>query len=544
MRFTISQHTEPQHTGFMGMTKLAYLDCPTGLAGDMCLGALVHAGVPLDYIVQQLRRLSVGQEFELRVESVLRNGQAATKVHVELLKAVGMVDPPNWEAGVDPHYTFVHEQSHAATQADSTHTTTGAIAHSHTHSHTHSQTHPHPKGAEAAHTHTRTLADIAALIRAGNLPAQVEAWSLAIFQQLAEAEGTVHGKAADQIHFHEVGATDALVDVVGTCLGLDWLGIEAIYCSALPVGGGTLWAAHGRIPVPAPAVLKLFEMRHVPIYSNGIERELVTPTGAAIATTLAHDFGAPPPMRLQGIGLGAGSRDLQIPNILRLWIGESDEPRGDRTRTALPPHAHPHPISPEPQSSDRSDTIIDTAITDSSSELNADSGPDPGPASQESAATAPQTVVVLETQIDDVTPQAIAYATATLLSQGALDVFTQPVTMKKSRLGTLITVICQPDQADTCERILFRETTTLGIRRSVQQRTILERAIQSVHLPYGTVRVKVAKHPNSGELLNAHPEYDDCAQLAQATQMPWLTIHRDALQTWQQQQPGIKSTIV
>jgi uncharacterized protein (TIGR00299 family) protein len=530
----------------MGMTKLAYLDCPTGLAGDMCLGALVHAGVPLDYIVQQLRRLSVGQEFELRVESVLRNGQAATKVHVELLKAAGMVDPPNWEAGVDPHYTFVHEQSHAATQAESTHTTTGAIAHSHTHAHSHSHTHAHAhsNGAEAAHTHTRTLADIAALIRAGHLPAQVEAWSLAIFQQLAEAEGTVHGKAADQIHFHEVGATDALVDVVGTCLGLDWLGIEAIYCSALPVGGGTLWAAHGRIPVPAPAVLKLFEMRQVPIYSNGIERELVTPTGAAIATTLAQDFGAPPPMRLQGIGLGAGSRDLQIPNILRLWIGESDEPRGDRPHTARHPHVHPHPTPPEPQSTDRSNTAFpDTPIPDPSSESDVDLGSTPSPASKETAATAPQTVIVLETQIDDVTPQAIAYATATLLSQGALDVFTQPVTMKKSRLGTLITVICLPDQANTCERILFEETTTLGIRRSVQQRTILDRAIQSIHLPYGTVRVKVARHPNSGELLNAHPEYDDCAQLAQATQLPWLTIHRDALQTWQQQL-GIEHKVV
>jgi uncharacterized protein (TIGR00299 family) protein len=173
-----------------------------------------------------------------------------------------------------------------------------------------------------SHHHNRHLPEIEQLITAANLPPRAAAWSLAVFRQLAVAEGAVHGISAEQVHFHEVGAVDAIIDIVGTCLGLDWLGIDQLYCSALPTGGGTIKAAHGILSVPVPAVLKLWEMRGTPVYSNGIERELVTPTGAAIATTLATDFGSPPAMTLQKVGLGAGSRDLPIPNILRLWLGE------------------------------------------------------------------------------------------------------------------------------------------------------------------------------------------------------------------------------
>ncbi|MEM9903795.1 MAG: nickel pincer cofactor biosynthesis protein LarC, partial [Cyanobacteria bacterium P01_D01_bin.44] len=211
------------------MGKIAYLDCPSGISGDMCLGALLDAGLPVAALETGLANLGLSAEYTLAIASVQRCGQAATQLTVELLTK----------------------------------------------------------------THPRHLPEIEQLILKGALPEQVTNWSLAIFHKLAAAEAAVHGIPPEQVHFHEVGATDAIVDIVGTCLGLNWLGVEAIYCSALPTGGGTVWAAHGQLPVPAPAVLKLMTLAQVPIYSNGIEKELVTPTGAAIATTLAQQFGPP-----------------------------------------------------------------------------------------------------------------------------------------------------------------------------------------------------------------------------------------------------------
>jgi hypothetical protein len=248
--------------------------------------------------------------------------------------------------------------------------------------------------------------------------------------------------------------------------------------------------------VPVPAVLKLWEMRGCPVYSNGIERELVTPTGAAIATTLATDFGSPPTMTIQRIGLGAGSRDLPLPNILRLWLGEG---RGEGLGVTL-------------QGSDSSPYL--------------------------------ETISVLETQIDDLSPQAIGYVFEALFAAGALDVFTQPIGMKKSRPGILITVICYPEQLSSCETVLFRETTTLGIRRSTQQRAVLQREIQQVATEYGVVRVKVAwtgtaiekaiaSSKNTDRLIaNVQPEYEDCAELAQQHNLSWREVHRLVLQTW------------
>ncbi|MGI0500075.1 nickel pincer cofactor biosynthesis protein LarC [Limnospira platensis] len=406
------------------MINIAYLQCPTGIAGDMCLAALVHAGVPLEYLTTQLERLGMAEEYRLWAEKVTRQGQQATKVHVDLTR------------------------------------------------------HDH---------HTRHLPDIEAIIKAAKLPPRAENMSLAVFRKLAEAEGAVHGIDPEKVHFHEVGATDAIVDIVGTCLGLDWLKIDRLYCSAFPVGGGTFRAAHGILPVPAPAVLKLWEMRSVPVYSNGIERELVTPTGAAIAVTLATEFGPPPPMILQRVGLGAGSSNFPIPNILRLWLGETEDT--DK------PKAESHGLG--------------GTFHDHDEEM----------------------VAVLETQIDDLSPQAIAYASQALLSAGAVDVFVQPVTMKKSRLGVLLTVICHPEAVDTCRNILFAETTTLGIRQSWQCRTILNRELQTVDTEYGLVRIKVAF--SGDRIINVHPEYEDCATLAQQHQIPWLDIHQKAIQHWQ-----------
>lgn len=449
--------------------KIAYFDCPTGVAGDMCLGALVSAGVPLDYLRSQLSRLGIDPEFQLRAESVLRNGFAATKLYVEI---AGDPEPDRIRAEEIP------------SEPPPPH------SHPHPHSHSHSHPHPHPAPPLPTSSPSRTWPQIAQLIQQADLPQRVRDWSLAAFQTLAISEATVHGVDVESVHFHEVGATDAIVDIVGTCLGLDWLGVDVIHCSALPTGGGTVMTDHGRLPVPTPAVLEIWRRYPVPVYSNDIQRELVTPTGAALMATLATHFGSAPSLQIKALGLGAGNRNFSIPNVLRLWVGEATTASNGFTDVAMP--------------------------------------------AGQSMTIAPQeTIAVLETQIDDLSPQAIAYALELLLEAGALDVFTQAVGMKKSRPGQLLTVLCRPELISTCEQIIFQETSTLGIRRTLQTRTVLNRMIQTVKTPYGPVRLKIAS-PDSGtdHPTQVQPEYEDCAQLARQHQVAWREIHRLALQAW------------
>lgn len=398
------------------MAKIAYFDCPTGIAGNMCLGALVDAGVPWEVVQGSLATLPLTEPYHAAVATVHRQGQRAT-------------------------YLKVHIDAHG----------------------------------EAGHAPHRHLPDIEAMICGAKLPERVQTWSLQVFRTLAIAEAAVHGIAPEAVHFHEVGATDAIVDIVGTCVGLDWLGIEQIFCSAWPTGGGTVRAAHGLLPVPVPAVLQLAAQRQVPLYDNGIHKELVTPTGAAIAVALSQGFGAPPPMTLERVGLGAGSHDLPLPNLLRLWLGE-------------PLHASETP--------------------------------------------ALEPIVVLETQVDDLSPQVVGYLYEELLRAGAVDVYTQAIGMKKSRPGILITVLCPTQHVNACEALLFQETTTLGIRRSMQQRTVLPRHIETLDTPLGAVRFKVARVGDRS--LKVQPEYEDCAQLARRHQMPLQEVQRLALQQWQE----------
>jgi pyridinium-3,5-bisthiocarboxylic acid mononucleotide nickel chelatase len=401
------------------MIRVAYFDCPTGIAGNMCLGALLDVGVPLSHLQVSLAGLQLTDEYEIFVETVHRQGQRGTYVQVKA-------------------------------NADLTH-------------------HHH-----APHRH---LPEIESLILNTQLSERVKTWSLEIFRTLAIAEGAVHGIPPEQVHFHEVGATDAIVDIVGTCIGLDWLNVDRVFCSALPTGGGTVKAAHGILPVPVPAVLQLATLRQVPFYDNGIQKELVTPTGAAIVTAIAQGFGAAPSFTLHRVGLGAGSHDLPIPNLLRLWIGEAEVET-------------PSLASDRPQ----------------------------------------ETIALLETQLDDLSPQVVGYLFDVLLSAGAVDVFTQAIGMKKSRPGILLSVLCPPSLVEVCESILFRETTTLGIRRSIQQRTILSRQIESVETPLGLVRVKVAREGD--RIVNAHPEYEDCARLAQQNNTPLKDVQQMALYYW------------
>jgi uncharacterized protein (TIGR00299 family) protein len=380
------------------------------------------------------------------------------------------------------------------------------------------------------------------MLLGAELPERVLTWSRSIFRLLAEAEGAVHGIAPEQVQFHEVGAIDAIVDVVGTCLGLDWLGIDRIVFSPLPTGGGTVWAAHGRLPVPVPAVLQLLAMGSVPVYANGIDRELVTPTGAAIAVGLADAFGPPPAMTIKQVGLGAGTIALPLPNMVRLWVGKLGQQStgGDRRSMAdrpadpappSPTHAPPEPIAPEPIAPEpiAPECPPSSQVPSSATSLH----PEPiAPLTSDGEEL--ETIVVLETQIDDCSPQAVAYAIERLLRVGALDAFAQPATMKKSRPGTVMTAICTLDRLAICEEVLFQETTTIGIRRSFQQRRALPRQLETVQTAYGPVRVKVAWRDATRQTIqNIHPEFEDVASLARDQSISWLDVHRAALIAWE-----------
>ncbi|NJL45579.1 MAG: nickel pincer cofactor biosynthesis protein LarC [Leptolyngbyaceae cyanobacterium SM2_3_12] len=477
------------------MKTIAYLDCPSGISGDMCLAALVDAGVPLAYLQSQLATLGLGDEFTLSASSTRRQGLRAVKAHVVVAQTPLPIAVPS-----DP--------------SDPGHGHPGHGLHGHPHPGDSYPGHPigdgHPptpaQGTSTLAPPSRNWPAIQHLITQAALPQQVQDWSLKVFRHLAEAEAAVHGIAIDQVHFHEVGATDAIVDIVGTCLGLDYLNIDRLICSPLPVGRGRVKAAHGWLPVPAPAVLKLLEQRQVPIYSNGLEGELVTPTGAAIVTALAQGFGDPPAFTLQHTGLGAGGKDLPIANILRLWVGTTTDSPGSAPLTSSPWTAVERPLTPH-------------------------SSPAP------SVTPGLEAITVLETQVDDMVPQGVGYLYERLLNAGALDVFTQPIAMKKSRPGLLITVICHPKTETICTEILWAETPTLGIRHRQQWRRVLDRVIQPLTTPHGTIAMKLAYQPQTQILVNVHPEYEDCAALARQLGLPWTVIYQTALTTWYNQNP-------
>ena len=319
--------------------------------------------------------------------------------------------------------------------------------------------------------HHRHLPDIQRIIEATALPAAVKTNALAIFQRLAEAEAKAHGIPLEKVHFHEVGAADAIVDIVCACTGLEALGIQQIVCSAIPTGNGTVTCAHGVLPVPAPATAEL--LRNVPIAASDAQHELTTPTGAAIATTLAQSFGPLPNLTISAVGYGAGTReDPKRPNLLRILIGDS----------ALEQHEEG------------------------------------------------DVVTILEASLDDTTGQALGYACEQLLNAGALDAYLVPIIMKKGRPGHLLTVLCQPQDADRLEAVIFAETSTLGLRRSESMRARLARSVDTVTTRFGEIRVKVGRH--CGRVVQVWPEYEDCAAAARSTTTPLRDVQHEALHIW------------
>lgn len=385
--------------------KTAFFDCFSGISGDMCLGALIDAGVPLNVMERELKRLPAS-DYTLGVKKVRRAGIAATKVDV-VLKA----KKANQKA----------------------------------------------KG--------KTWKDIDNIIRKSAFSDSIKKKGKKIFRKLFEAEARVHGEAFRRVHLHELGGTDCLVDIFGTLIGLELLGIERIYSSPINVGSGSVKTEHGILPVPAPATAEL--LMDVPVYSSDIQFELTTPTGAAIVKTLSNGFGNIPLLIPEKIGLGAGARDFkERPNVLRILIGETNKQRDD-------------------------------AI-----------------------------ITVIETNIDDMNPQIHEYLFEKLLENGALDVYLTQIMMKKTRPGIKLTVLCNADKRDSLIHIILKETTTIGVRYYETNRVVMDRESKYVRTKYGKVKVKYSRFGNS--ISKNTPEYEYCREIAGKKGIPLIKVIDEA----------------
>lgn len=377
--------------------KIAYFDCFSGASGDMILGSLLDAGLPIERLKSEIALLHLSH-YDIQVEKVIKKGIAGSQAIIQLK---------------EDHFQHHHRHLH----------------------------------------------DIEEIIKNSELDECVKEKSIAIFKRLAEAEAKVHHTSVNQIHFHEIGAMDAIIDVVGAVAGIHAMGIEKLFCSAIHVGCGTVTCAHGVLPVPAPATAELIQ--GVPIYSTGITGELLTPTGAAILTTLSAGFGIIPPMKIEKIGYGAGTSEFPIPNLLRIMIGQDSD-----------------------------------IIKDYKSEQ----------------------IGVIETTIDDMNPQIYDYLFEKLFDAGAIDVFLTHVQMKKNRPGTMVTIICSVDQVGKISDILLRETTSIGLRWRIDHRIKADRSIQEIHTNYGMIRCKIATVGN--QRINIFPEYEDCKRIAEEKHIP------------------------
>ncbi len=427
--------------------RIAYLDCFSGISGDMFLGALVDAGVSPKLLEDTVEALDIGARLE--ISRVQRGGISATKVDVY---SNGEKDPPR--------EVFQEQRGHNH-------------AHEHAHDRGHAQSHEHKHD----HEHARGLNEIREIIGKAAISCTSKATAIRIFETLGEAEAEIHNMPIEEVHFHEVGAVDALVDIVCAVVGAESLAVEEWVCSPLNVGGGTVKCAHGTLPVPAPATLKL--LRDAPVYSSGPQVELVTPTGAAIVKTLSSRFSPFPAMKIEKAGYGAGTRDFpEHPNVLRLTIGEALLPDG----------------------------------------------------ASKSSSASNDSITVLEANLDDLSPQVLAYAMERLLAEGALDVFSVPVQMKKGRPGALLTVLAKMEDANRLAKLIFAETTTLGVRRREEQRQTLSRRWENVDTTWGPVRVKIASM--NGSISNYAPEFEDCRKLAETHHVPLKQVMEEAVRAY------------
>jgi hypothetical protein len=424
--------------------KTLYLDLFSGIAGDMFIGALIDLGVDPGRIDRELKKLKL-DGYHLHVSRGRKAGIAGVKFHVHV---------------EGPEHARLRSPKSKARDHD----------HDHSHAHGHAHEHWHE------HEHGRTFADIKKLISASKLSSWVKRKSLAVFQRIAEAEGKIHGMPPGKVHFHEVGAVDSIVDIVGGCIALELLGKPRVVASAVTEGVGWVDCAHGRMPVPAPATLAILGARGVGVTQCEEPHELVTPTGAALVAEFAEAFGPMENLTAERIGFGLGTRDNKTrPNVLRAVLGQS------ALRT--PPSA------------------IDWQS---------------------------DTVAVLETNLDDCTGEMLGHFIPLAMAAGALDVFYVPVLMKKNRPGVLLTVLCAESEADRFSGLILRETTAFGVRRRVAERRKLRREIRKAKTRYGVVELKVGLL--GGEVVQAAPEYESCRKLAAKAGVPVRRVFEAAAQ--------------
>jgi len=416
---------------------ILYFDCFAGAAGDMILGALLDAGLPFAELKRALGSLAV-DGWDISAERVIKTGVTATKFRVHQHVAV---------PGSRPALSGVE----------------GLPAPDHHHDHHHH------------HHHHHSLEQIYSAIARSALSEGGKARAIGMFRRLGEAEAAIHGMPIEQVHLHEVGALDSIIDIVGAVFALEWFAADRIVVSPMNVGGGMVKSAHGVFPVPAPATVAL--VKNAPVYSSGIQAELLTPTGALILTGYASAFGPVPAMKIRKVGYGAGDLELkETPNVVRVLIGEAE---GENAQA-------------------------------------------PGPK--------PHSVVVLECEIDDMNPQIFGALMDRLYADGALEVFYSAVQMKKNRPGTLMTIVARPEQRDAMTEIVFRESTTIGIRYQELSRECLDREMVAVATPLGPVRFKVARR--NGQVVNAQPEFDDLAKLSAERGIPIKDIQALAHKAW------------
>jgi len=409
--------------------RIGYLECFSGISGDMLLGALVDAGVPFAHLDETAVALNVGARLELR--KVTRGGIAATKVDV--------ITPEQF----------------------------AQVAHSH-------EPHGHDSHTQGLQTHAphRHLSAILKIIQTALLAENVKARSMRAFRLLGEAEAAIHAIPIEKIHFHEVGAVDTIVDIVCSAAGCEWLGVERWLASPLNVGSGTVVCQHGTIPVPAPATLAL--LGDAPVYAAGPPMERVTPTGAAVLRMLDVSYEPLPALRIKKAGYGAGGRDTPgEPNLVRVLIGETEESKAEES----------------------------------------------------------DSIAVIETVIDDSSPQLLGYVSELLLASGAWDVYSVGVQMKKGRTGVQLTVLCRPDLVPALRDLIFRETTTIGLHWRVERKVALAREFRAVATAWGVVQIKIARWP-SGEVANASPEYEDCRSIAVEHGIPLKQVMQEALRIY------------
>ena len=420
--------------------KTLYLDIFSGISGDMFLGAMLDLGVELHQLEQELAKLSLGG-YHLHAHRAKRSQIEGVKFDVHLGPA------------------HSHEHSREA-------------EHDHEHAHEHSHQHEHEQGHEHGHEHGRQYSEIKELISAGALSGWVKEKALAVFQRVAEAEGKIHGLPPNRVHFHEVGAVDSIVDIVGGCAALEILGRPRVLAAEAVEGTGWIDCAHGRFPIPAPATLEILAARRIPLTQCEEPHELITPTGAALLAEFAEEFGPMRGLAPERIGVGVGSRENQTrPNVLRAILGH---------------------------------------------------GGDAGGHDWES-----DTIAVLETNLDDASPEILGCFMETALAAGALDVFHAPIQMKKNRPGVLLSVLCAAGQADQFSEMILRQTSAFGVRRSLADRRKLRREFRTVQTPHGAITVKLGFL--DGAVAQAAPEFESCKKLAAEKNLPLAEIYRAAI---------------